>query len=89
MELNMNEVFQRVEAELAVGVSELKRNPAAVIAASQEQAVAILNHNRVVGYLVSPAAWEHAQELHDDARIVEKLDARKREKPVRMSLDEL
>jgi hypothetical protein len=42
-----------------------------------------------VGYLVSPAAWEHAQELHDDARIVEKLDARKREKPVRMSLDEL
>jgi antitoxin StbD len=85
----MNEVFQRVEAELAVSVSDLKRNPAAVIGASQEQAVAILNHNRVVGYLISPAAWEYAQELHDDARIVEKLDGRKREKPVAVSLDDL
>ena len=51
--------------------------------------MAILNHNRVVGYLISPAAWEYAQELHAEARIVEKLDGRKREKPVAVNLDDL
>ena len=85
----MNQIFQRVEADLAVSVTELKKNPAAVLAAAQDQAVAVLNHNRVVGYLVAPDVWEYAQELHDDAKIVERLEARKPGKPVRVSLDEL
>ena len=66
----MNQIFQHVEADIAVSVSELKRNAATVIAASQEQPVAILNHNRVVAYLVSPEVWERAQDLHEDAKIV-------------------
>ena len=85
----MNQIFQRVEADLAVSVTELKKNPAAVLAAAQDQAVAVLNHNRVVGYLVAPDVWEYAQELHDDAKIVERLEARKPGKPVRVSLDDL
>jgi antitoxin StbD len=85
----MNQIFQRIEADLAVSVTELKKNPAAVLAAAQEQAVAVLNHNRVVGYIVAPDVWEYAQELHDDAKIVERLDARKPEKPIRVSLDDL
>ena len=85
----MNQIFQHVEADIAVSVSELKRNAATVIAASQEQPIAILNHNRVVAYLVSPEVWERAQDLYEDAKIVETLDARKPEKPVRVSIDEL
>lgn len=85
----MNQIFQRVEADLAVSVTELKKNPAAVLAAAQDQAVAVLNHNRVVGYLVAPDVWEYAQELHDDAKLVERLEARKPGKPVRVSLDDL
>lgn len=85
----MNQIFQRVEADLAVSVTELKKNPAAVLAAAQDQAVAVLNHNRVVGYLVAPDVWEYAQELHDDAKIVERLEARKPGKPVRVSIDDL
>ena len=85
----MNQIFQRVEAELAVSISDLKRNPAAVVTAAQDQAVAILNHNKVVGYMVSPEVWEYAQELHDDLKSIEKLKKLKPGKPVRVTLDEL
>jgi antitoxin StbD len=85
----MNRIFQRVEAELAVSMSDLKRNPSAVVIAAQEQAVAILNHNKVVGYLISPEVWEYAQELHDDIKTIENLQKLKPGKPVRVTLDEL
>lgn len=85
----MNRIFQRVDADLAVGVTELKRNPAAVVKAAEEQAIAILNHNKVVAYVISPAAWEYVQELHDDAKIIEELDAEKEEAAVRVNIDEI
>lgn len=85
----MNQIFQKVDADLAVSMSDLKRNPAAVVAAAQEQAVAILNHNKVVGYLISPEVWEYAQELNDDAKIGEKLRKLKPGKPIPVKLDEL
>jgi antitoxin StbD len=85
----MNQIFQRVEAELAVSISDLKRNPGAVVAAAKEQAVAVLNHNKVVGYLIAPEVWEYAQELHDDAKIVERLLKLKPGKPIPVKLDEL
>jgi antitoxin StbD len=85
----MNQIFQRVEAELAVSMSDLKRNPSAVVTAARDQAVAILNHNKVVGYMISPEVWEYAQELHDDVTAVEKLRKLKPGKPVRVTLDEL
>jgi len=85
----MNQIFQRVEAEVAVSVSDLKRNPSAVLTAAQDQAVAILNHNKVVGYLISPEVWGYAQELHDDLKSIEKLQKLKPGKPVRVTLDEL
>ncbi len=85
----MNKMFQRVEADVAVSVTDLKRNPAAVMKAAETQAVAILNHNRVVAYVVSPAVWEYAQELHDDAKIAEDLEAMEHEEPVRVNIDDV
>ncbi len=85
----MNHIFQRVDAELAVSMSDLKRNPAAVVAAAQDQAVAILNHNKVMGYLISPAVWEHAQDLHDDIKTSEKLKRLKPGKPIPVTIDDL
>ena len=85
----MNKMFQKVEADVAVSVTDLKKNPAAVMKAAELQAVAILNHNRVVAYVVSPAAWEYVQELHDDAMIVEELETVERGEPVRVNIDEV
>jgi len=85
----MNQIFQRVEADLAISMSDLKRNPSAAVTAAQDQAVAILNHNKVVGYLISPEVWEYAQELHDDLKGIEKLQKLKPGKPIRVTLDDL
>lgn len=85
----MNQIFQRVEADLAVSISDLKKNPSAVVSASEVEAVAVLNHNRVVAYVISPAVWEYLQELYDDAKIVERLEKRKPEKAIPVKLDDL
>ena len=85
----MNQIFQRVEADLAVGITELKRNPTAVVKAAEEEAIAILNHNKVVAYVISPAVWEYVQELHDDAKIIERLNAEKDDTPGRVNINDV
>jgi antitoxin StbD len=65
----MNAPFSSVTpilADACVGISELKKNPAAVVAAAREQQVAILNRNKPVAYVVSPEAWENVLELLED-----------------------
>lgn len=44
--------MQSVLAEVAVSVSELKKNPSGVMAGAGGLPVAVLNHNRVMGYMV-------------------------------------
>jgi antitoxin StbD len=85
----VNQMFQKLDADIGVSVTDLKKNPAGVVRAAELQPVAILNHNKVVAYVISPAAWEYAQELHDDAKTVEMIEARKGETPIPVSLDEL
>jgi antitoxin StbD len=85
----MNQIFQRFEADVGVSVTDLKRNAAAVVSASKRQAVAILNHNKVVAYVISPEVWEYVQELHDDAKIVEMIEAQKDEEPIPVNIDDL
>lgn len=60
---------QPILADACVGISELKKNPAAVIAAAREQQVAILNRNRPVAYVVSPEVWEYLCGLEEDRRL--------------------
>jgi antitoxin StbD len=43
-------------APASVGISELKANPTAVLEASGDQPVAILNRNKLVGYLLTADA---------------------------------
>jgi antitoxin StbD len=57
-------------ADVGVSISDLKRNPAAVIEAARSQQVAILNRNKPVAYLVSPEVWDHIVDVFDDRRLV-------------------
>lgn len=47
-----------IHTPLSVSISELKRNPTAVIDQAQDQAVVILNHNKPTAYLVPVATYE-------------------------------
>jgi antitoxin StbD len=85
----MNQAIQRVEADLVVGISDLKKNPSAVIKSAEGQPVAILNHNRVVGYLISPGAFENILEALDDLNLIEIAEQRRDEPGIPVSIDEL
>ena len=49
-----------IHAEITIGVTELRASPARILkrAEDEDQAVAILNHNKLVGYLISPRMME-------------------------------
>ena len=81
--------MQRVEAEMAVSVSDLKKNPTAVVDAAQGHAVAILNHNRVMAYMVPAATYEAMKDALDEQSLIEIAKARASEKGVPVSLDDL
>lgn len=57
-------------ADVGVSITDLKRNPAAVVAAAREQQVAILNRNKPVAYMISPEVWEHVMDMFEDRRLV-------------------
>ena len=65
-----------VLSDLAVSVTELKRNYAAVLREAGDTPVAVLNHNRPEAYLLSAEHYErlinHLEDLEDAARIRER-----------------
>lgn len=44
--------MQNILADVAVSVSELKKNPSAVLSGANGLPLAVLNHNRVMDYMV-------------------------------------
>lgn len=81
--------MQSVLADIAVSVSELKKNPSAVMAGADGMPVAVLNHNRVMGYMVPAELYEQMIERLDDLELVEIAKARAGEKAIPVSLDDL
>ena len=70
----MNKLFKPdtivpILAESTVSISDLKRNPAAVIAAAKAQQVAILNRGKPVAYVISPEVWDHINDVFADRKI--------------------
>jgi antitoxin StbD len=62
-------------ANVAVSISDLKRNPAAVIEEARLQQVAILNRNKPVAYVVSPEVWDHILDVFDERKLVREAEA--------------
>jgi antitoxin StbD len=89
MVIDMEITMQRVEARVAVSVSDLKKSPSAVMDGADGETVAILNHNQVVAYMVAPHVYETMMERLDDLELIETIKARANEVPVRVRLDEL
>lgn len=81
--------MQRLEAEIAVSVSDLKKNPTAIVESAQGSAVAVLNHNRVMAYMVPAETYEAMMDVLDDQALVEIVKSRANEKGVPVSLDDL
>jgi len=83
--------MQNILADVAVSVSELKKNPSAVLSGANGSPVAVLNHNRVMGYMVPADIYEAMVERLDELELVQLVKMRldTKETPVRVSLDDL
>jgi antitoxin StbD len=76
-------------SDASVSITELKRNPSAVIEAADNEAVAVLVHNKPSAYLVPADTYEHMVERLEDLELAELVRARARERRVKVTLDEL
>lgn len=81
--------MQNILADMAVSVSELKKNTSAVLNGSLGGPVAVLNHNRVMGYMVPADVFERMVERLDDLELAEIVRSRLHETPVPVTLDDL
>jgi antitoxin StbD len=73
----------------SVSISELKKNPTAVIEEADGFPVAVLNHNKPAAYLVPAAAFEAMMEKLDDIELAKLVKARANEPTVKVDLDAL
>ncbi|MFD1196818.1 type II toxin-antitoxin system Phd/YefM family antitoxin [Brucella gallinifaecis] len=81
--------MQRVEANIAVSVSDLKKSPSAVMDEANGETVAVLNHNRIMAYMVPADVYEAMLEKLDDIRLTEIIRKRADEKGISVDIDAL
>jgi len=81
--------MQVILSDVSVSVSELKRNPSAVIAAAEGAPVAVLVHNKPSAYLVPAATFQRMLEHLDDLELAELVRNRTKERRVKVALDAL
>lgn len=73
----------------SVSISELKKNPTAVIDEADGFPVAVLNHNKPAAYLVPAAAFEAMMEKLDDIELAQLVKEREQEPTIKVSPDDL
>lgn len=81
--------LEPIFAASSTSISELKKNPSAVIEAADGAPVAILNRNKPAAYLVPAKAWEAIMEQLDDAELVRVVRERWDQPSVRVDIDDL
>ena len=80
-----------IQAKKSASITELKKNPSALIEKSNGDPVIILNHNKPTAYLVPAKTYEMIMEKIDDYELARIIKARESEKKlaVKMDIDEL
>ena len=83
--------MEQVLANYTASISELKRNPSALIAHAGDSIVAILNHNKPTAYLIPASTYEAFLEVVDEMALAKIIEERAGEKSraKEVSLDDL
>ena len=76
-------------ADYGVSISDLKKNPSAVIAAAEGAPIAILNRNTPAAYLIPAAAYEALLDALDDIELVRIVKEREGQEEIEVSIDDL
>lgn len=83
--------MQALYARQSASISELKKNPTALIEQSLGEPIVILNHNTPSAYLVPSSTFEKMMELLDDLELNQICNERAKDKKnaTAVTLDEL
>ena len=76
-------------ADISAGISELKKNPMAIIEQSEGAPIAILNRNEPVFYAVPAKAYEALMDKLEDIELAQIVNERLDQKEIEVSFDEL
>lgn len=83
--------MQQLLAHYSASISELKKNPTALLNEAEGAPIAILNHNKPTAYLVPAETYERLLELLDDHELAQIVEQRRadRAQAIEVSLDDL
>ncbi|MBT3259404.1 MAG: type II toxin-antitoxin system Phd/YefM family antitoxin [Deltaproteobacteria bacterium] len=83
--------MKAVLANCSASISELKRNPSALINQSDGEPIAILNHNKPTAYLIPAETYEELLESIEDYQLGIIVKERQNEKisAIEVDIDEL
>jgi antitoxin StbD len=84
-------IMQTILAPFSASISELKKNPTALLNKAQGEAIAILNHNSPTAYLIPANVYQQLLEKLEDYELGQIVKERQAEKPfaIEVSLDDL
>jgi len=81
--------MEAILSDASVSITELKRNPRAVIDAADDAPVAVLVHNKPSAYLVPAATYQRLLERLEDLELAALVRERAKERRVKVALDDL
>lgn len=76
-------------SEISAGISELKKNPMAVVEQGEGGPVAILNRNKPVFYTIPAEAFERICDILEDVELKAIVEERRSQQEVQVNIDEL
>ncbi len=83
--------MRQVLADCSASISELKKNPTALLNEADGSAIAILNHNKPTAYLVPAETYEFLMDMLDDYELAKLVESRRGElsEAVEVDIDDL
>lgn len=83
--------MHQVLADYSVSISELKKNPSALLSQASGSPIAVLNHNKPAAYLISADTYAAMMDMLDDYELAKLVEERRgdKDKAVTVSLDDL
>ena len=83
--------MRQVLAEYSASISELKKNPTALLNQANGAAIAILNHNKPAAYLVPAETYEWLMDMLDDYELSQLVESRRADlsHAVEVNIDDL
>ena len=80
-----------IMSRFSASISELKKNPTALLRQADGESIAILNHNRPTAYLVPAGVYEYMLEVMEDYELGQIVRQRlaENEQAIAVGIDEL